>query len=133
MPVPVNLRWFKPWEFNHPELVNTKAAWLLDEIRQQFGRPIVITDDARIIGQPLPPGASGNSLHFRGQAFDLRIRNWSREELWYFVTVVQTIAHGLPQAEAGVELELVWSRTDKHAHVGFFFDGRPNRLIIAGE
>jgi len=133
MPVPSTLNWFHPSEFNHPELVSTRAVELLDSIRGIYGLPITVTDDARIIGQELPPGASGKSLHFLGQAFDIRIRDWSWEELWHFVYVVQMVASKLPAHEAGVELEIVWSSTDKHAHVGFFFDERPSRLIIKAE
>jgi hypothetical protein len=131
--VPDNLRWFKPGEFNNPELVSARAARYLDNIRSSFGKPIVVTDDARVPGQSLPTGASARSLHFLGQAFDIRIRDWSREDLWDFVRAVMTMATAMPADESGVELELVWSSTDKHAHVGFFFDGRPSRLLIRGE
>jgi hypothetical protein len=133
MPIPNSLRYFKPGEFNNPTLVNEKAAIWLDVIRHKFGKPIIVTDDARIPGQALPSGASGRSLHFLGQAFDIRIRHWSREDMWLFVKTIVEFETTISGSEGGIELELVWSNRDKHAHVGFFLDGRPSRLIIAGD
>lgn len=128
-------KYFKTDKFNRVELINQTALEILDEIRDAFGRPIVVTDDARVEGEPLPPGASGNSLHFKGQAFDIRSRDWSNEDMWTFVAAVVNVANWVCRgAKAGVELEIVHSKTDKHAHVGFFLgDGRKNRFIVRAE
>ena len=128
-------KWFKTDKFNHIELVNQTALELLDEVRDAFGYPLIITDDARVRGEPLPPGASGNSLHFDGQAFDIRTRDWTTEKMWTFVAAGGNIAHWVARGqEAGIELEIVHSKTDKHGHVGFFLgDGRKNRFIVRAE
>lgn len=134
--VPNDLRHFKPEEFKHPELVNEVAVRLLDEIRDQFGKPLIVTDDARLPSDK-PTGYAAESLHYKGQAFDLRIRDMSREELWQLMVAVVSVAQWVAGRKAttrGVEFELVSSSTDKHAHVGFFLgDGRQNRLIIKAE
>ena len=129
-----DLRYFKLSEFKHPELVNETAAEMLDEIRSQYGRPLVLTDDARLPTDK-PPGYSPTSLHYKGQAFDLRSRDMSAEALWKLVTAVFNVAAWVARgAKEGVELEIVSSSTDHHVHIGFFLgDGRKNRLLIRAE
>lgn len=129
-------RHFKTDKFNHVDLINQTALDLLDEIREQFGRSLIVTDDARLPTE-LPEGTSGpeKSLHYKGQAFDLRIRDFSEEDLWSFVATVINVATWVCRgAKAGVELEIVWSKTDKHAHIAFFLgDGRKNRFLVRSE
>lgn len=131
-----DLRHFKLSEFKHPELVNETAAELLDEIRHQFNRPLKITDDARL-SSDLPIGTSGpgKSLHYVGQAFDLHIADFTEEELWLLDDAVHNVANWVCRGtKAGVEWEVVWSSTDKHAHIGFFLgDGRKNRFFVRAE
>jgi len=127
-----DLEFFKLSEFKHPELVDPKAAFWLNEVRRVFAQPIILTDDARPPGV-MPPGASPKSLHFQGRAFDIRVRHWSWAQMWKFVGAVYTVAKNWPDEIGGVELELVWSAKDKHAHLGFAMDGRPNRLIVAAD
>lgn len=129
-------RFFKTDTFKHIDLVNQTALDLLDEIRSQFGKPLTITDDARLPTE-LPEGTSGpgKSLHYVGQAFDLRIHDFSEEDLWNFVSAVISVATWVARGQKrGVELEVVWSSTDKHAHIGFFLgDGRNNRFLVRAE
>jgi len=134
MPLTRDLCYFKLKEFKHPELVNETAAELLDEIRAQYGRPLVLTDDARLPGDQ-PPGFSPTSLHYKGQAFDLRSRDLTREEMWLLVRAVLSVAEWVARgAKSGVELEIVSSSTDKHVHIGFFLgDGRKNRIVVRAE
>ena len=129
-----DLRYFRLSEFRHPELVNETAAELLDEIRHQYGYPLILTDDARTPDEK-PPGYSPTSLHYKGQAFDLRARDLSPEFWWKLVVAVVSVAMWVARgAKSGVELELVKSSTDQHVHIGFFLgDGRANRIIIKAE
>lgn len=128
-----DLKWFKLTEFKHPELVNEQAAFLLDEIREQYGRPLVLTDDARLPGV-VPEGGSLTSLHFKGQAFDLRSRDMSDEDMWKLVTSVFNVATWVARGQKeGVELEIVSSPTDHHIHLGFFLGAARNRLLIRAE
>lgn len=121
-------------EFRHPELVNQVAYDMLVAIRRQYNDPLVITDDARL---PLdaPPGSAGaDSLHQQGQAFDLRIRDMTKEQLWSLVKACINVGEWVARGQkGGMELEMVWSKTDKHCHVGFFLDGRPNRFELSLE
>ncbi len=132
MPLTSKLRYFARYEFEHPELVNDRAAQLLDEVRHRYGKPLKITDDAREPGE-LPPGASPTSLHYQGKAFDLRTRDMTWGDLWDLTRAVFSVALELQPHEAGVEFELVWSKKDKHAHIAFALDGRRNRLIVAAD
>lgn len=133
MPLTRDLRHFKRSEFKHPELINETAAEGLDEIREQYGSPLVVTDDARL-STDLPKGTAGpgKSLHYKGQAFDVRIRDMSTQDLWRFVRSVINVGTWWARGQkSGIELELVWSPTDKHAHIAFFLgDGRESRLLL---
>src|SRR2546422_8296205 len=96
------LRHFQLSEFRHPDLVEDAAAVWLDDIREQFGAPLVLTSDARTPEENAQAsGSSPTSLHLLGRAFDLR---WvaDPEALWRFVDAV-LLASGL----RAVELELV--------------------------
>lgn len=136
MPLTHDLRHFKLSEFKHPELVDETAALLLDEIREQYGQPLVLTDDARTPDEK-PEGYSPTSLHYKGQAFDIRSRDMSKEDMWRLVRAVVSVADWVAGRKAttrGVELEIVSSATDKHVHIGFFLgDGRLNRLFVKSE
>lgn len=130
-----DLKHFALNEFKHPELVNEKAAEFLDELREQFGQPLTLTDDARL-PTDLPTGTPGpgKSLHYVGQAFDLRIHDFDDLTLWKLVNAAINVGNWVARGNfGGMELELVWSSTDKHMHVGFFLDGRANRLSIRTE
>ena len=128
--IPSDLRHFKSSEFKHPNLVNADAVRFLDRVRERCGLPIILTDDARTEDDH-PSGEGVHSLHHLGQAFDIRIRQWSKEDLWLFIAAVIAEAALLPSAQRGVELELVWSAKDKHAHIGCYLNGRRDRFVPA--
>lgn len=94
----VELRWFAPQEFDHPELMQPRFLWLIDEWRHRAGVPVIVTDDARTIeehrylyrdriarGEPVP-----NSSHLRGCALDYKTTGtdarfallWSLTSMW---------------------------------------------------
>lgn len=127
-----DLEFFKLSEFKHPERVDPDAAFWLNEVRREFGEPIILTDDARLPGD-LPSGGSTSSLHYLGRAFDIRSRHWTRETYWRFAAAVFRVQARMPRGDRKVELELVDSPRDKHAHLGFYLsDGEP-RLVLADE
>jgi hypothetical protein len=116
-------------EFRHPELVDDAAAVFLDDLRDLYGDPLVITSDARTLEEnDAASGSSATSLHLVGRAFDLQ---WivDPEALWRFVDAVFVTA-----GERAVELELVNSARDKHIHVGLYPNGgHRSRLLIRAD
>jgi len=134
MPLTHDLRHFKLNEFKHPELVNETAALMLDEVRDQFGFPLHLTDDARLPGDR-PEGSVADSLHFKGQAFDLRTYNFNGEQLFKLVSAMMNVALWIARGQkSGVEIEIVSSATDHHIHIGFFLGARSyNTLSIRTE
>lgn len=130
-----DLRHFKVSEFSHPERVNLTAAEMLDELRDQFGEPLHITDAARVPGEPLPPGAAGNSLHYVGQAFDLRTKDFTAEQMFRLLSAAINVSLWIARGQkSGVEIEVVSSSTDHHLHIGFFLGARSfNTLIVRAE
>lgn len=129
-----HLRWFKPAEFRHPELVNHTAALFLDALRDHLGHFLWLTSDARtLVENKAARGSSPTSLHLLGRAFDLR---WpgDEERMWQFVEAFfMTLGWTPPKVRQAVELELVHSALDKHVHFGLFPDARPSRLIVAAD
>lgn len=123
-----DLVYFALTEFKHPELVEASAAQFLDDVRGAYGQPLTLTDDARLPGD-MPPGGSPNSLHYVGRAFDL---HWSFTDtsLWRFVDAVFEMAAA---HHTSVELELVYSATDHHVHLGVFPDRRSSRLLVRAD
>jgi len=120
------LRWFAPAEFHHPELVNYQAASWLDSIRGVYGKPLVLTSDARTADEnAAASGSSPPSLHLLGRAFDLRLPS-SPEDLWAFVVAVYRCSQW-----RSVEVELVSGPNDKHVHIGLYPADRPSRLELA--
>lgn len=133
MPLTSKLSYFPPSEFKNPEYVDDWSAVKLNDVRRVYGGPLVLTDDARRPGD-LPSGGASDSLHYLGQAFDIRTRDKTREQLFALVRAVVIVANAIRASEpklAGVELEMVKGPTDQHWHVAFFKDGRPDRLELA--
>lgn len=124
---PVN---FPAASFKYPEHVNQRALNLLQLIRTLCGVPMTITGDWRPPGF-VPTGGSNSSLHFKGHAFDIRSKNWDARTRGLVECAIWKIAaslHGTP--EAGMEVEWVLSGPQEHLHVGFFLDGRADKLIL---
>lgn len=123
-----SLRYFRPAEFQHAELVDADAATYLDEVRHRYGFPLYVTDDARVVGDR-PPGSSPSSLHYQGRAFDLR---WIQpgHRLYHFTKCAMEVA---AERRVCIELELVNSLTDRHIHIGLQKPGVENELIVAGD
>ena len=122
------LRWFRASEFRHVELVDFAAAKFLDNVRDRYGAPIVLTSDARTEAEnAAASGSSPTSYHLSGRAFDFRLPA-SAEALWKLVAAVVAEQHvyGGP-----VELELVRGPTDRHVHLALMPAGRVSRLVLA--
>lgn len=121
-------------EFRHAALVDNQAATFLLDLRKAFGGPLTLTSDARTAAEnAAAPGSSPTSLHLLGRAFDLR---WpGNEELMHRFLDAYYVAKGWtpPADDRATELELVYSKTDRHVHFGLFPTPRPSRLIVAGE
>lgn len=120
-------------EFRHPELVDNQAAVFLSDLRGAFGRQLIITSDARTPVENAHAGGSSTSLHLLGRAFDLR---WpgNEEDAHRFLDAYY-LARGwkAPDTVRSTELELVFSTTDRHIHVGLYPTFRASRLIVSAE
>lgn len=129
-----DLRYFKLSEFKHPELVDPVAASMLDEIRHQYGKELTLTDDARLPGDR-PVGSVADSLHYKGQAFDIRTKDKNAVDLFSLLDAVYNVSKWIARGtKSGVEVELVSSTTDHHLHVGFWLGERSyNTLTVRAE
>lgn len=129
MPIPADLQHFAAREFRNPTLLNESAAYVLDSVRTRYGKPLIITSDARTPKQNIAAGGSPTSLHLVGRAFDLR---WipDAQDLWDFVGAVYATNRVLG---AAFELELVNSIRDQHIHFGVYPNQRRSRLIVAAD
>ena len=114
MAFPTDLSHFTAAEFNHPDLMDPSFLRWLDRVRHLAGVPFQITNDARLSGDN-PMGSVTKSLHKRGRAVDLRSTDWTVAQKWKVLAAVVQLA---PDAPGKVELEAVFSGTDKHWHLG---------------
>jgi len=120
------LRYFRPTEFKHVDLVDYSAAMWLDSIRGVYGKPLFLTSDARTPTEnEAASGSSPTSLHLLGRAFDLRLPS-TPEDLWAFVVAVYRCSQW-----RSVEVELVSGPQDHHVHIGLYPNDRPSRLELA--
>lgn len=122
------LEHFSDTEFRNPDLVDADAALYLDEVRDRFGAPLTITDDARLPGDH-PNGSVPTSLHYAGRAFDLA---WIQPapQLARFVEAVIMVA-----GEWGVDYELgiINSKKDRHVHLALQRPGHPSEIYVAAD
>lgn len=103
-------------EFKHPDLVAYPFAIFLDDVREAFGAPLVLTSDARTAAENAAANGSPTSLHLQGRAADL---HWTPNDaaLARFVIAVVTVAAGRP-----FELEIDVNAASPHLHLGLFPD-----------
>lgn len=121
------LRWFKWEEFRHPNLCNYQFLLFLDQVRQLYGKPLVLTDDARTPDER-PSGYSPTSLHYKGRAADLRYPA-TAADVFLLVTAAIRVANGRP-----LEIELVKGSGDRHVHLGLFDDStHASTLVVAAD
>jgi len=129
--VPTDLAMLHPVAFHRPEMMSEPFVRWLDTVMQRAGVDPVITDDGRLDTDQNPTGSAGkHSLHRRGRAVDLRSRIWTDTIKWRLVTAVVELAD---QAPGFVELELVYSPSDRHWHIGVDETATAHRLLEADE
>lgn len=120
--------------FKRPDLLNQFAMTWLNEIFEDYGEALIVTDDGREEGDNPSGAAKKISFHKLGQAFDLRSRTLTKQQRWRFhasvIRVATTLRSQFP-AQAGIEFEVVFGPKEQHFHVAFFMDGREDVLINA--
>jgi peptidase M15-like protein len=124
------LRFFKWSEFRHPELFDYSFAVFIDQVRYEYGWPIVLTNDARTPAENealRSQGSAPNSRHLAGQAIDMEFPP-SSNHLWRLVEAVMKVA-----GERPIELELVNSSVDTHVHIAFLEPGRASKLLVKAD
>jgi peptidase M15-like protein len=122
------LKFFKWSEFKHPELFDYAFAVFIDQVRYEYGWPIVLTSDARTLAENnAASGHSVTSRHLVGQAVDMEFPP-SSNHLWRLVEAVIKVA-----GERPIELELVNSAVDHHVHIAFLEPGRASKLLVKAD
>jgi len=120
------LRWFKWEEFHHPELMDYAFTMFIDDVRTEYGFPLIATSDARLPEENCAAtGSSSTSRHLVGQAMDFKFPP-TKNHLWQLVAAVMKC-----QRSAPIELELVHGPTDSHIHIAWLQPGRASSLELA--
>ena len=121
------LKHFAPSEFRHLDLCNYEFWVFMDGVRELFGKPLTITDDARTPDEK-PSGYSPTSLHYKGRAADLRYPA-NAADVYLLVNAAIRVANGRP-----LEIELVHGSGDRHVHLGLFDDPtHPSTIVVAAD
>lgn len=122
------LKWFKADKLRHPELCDYPFFVFLDSVREEYGFPLVLTNDARtpVENAALEArGAAPNSRHLAGQAVDIAFPA-TANHLWQLVAAIVKCQRAIP-----VELEIVHGPTDRHVHLAWLPQGRASSLEVA--
>ena len=117
---------FKASEFKHPELMDFAFCTFLDEVRDSYGFPIVLTNDGRTPAENdalRAQGSAPNSRHLAGQAVDMRLPPTSNH-LWRLMEAIVQVAQGLDKP---IELELA----QQHLHLAWLEPGRASKLFVS--
>jgi len=123
-----SLKFFKPTEWRHADLVSYAFAVYLDDVRREYGYPIVLTSDARTAAEnAAASGHSPTSRHLYGEAVDTRFPPTS-QHLWKLVHAVFKVA-----GDRAIELELVNSTVDQHVHIAFLPLGQTSKLLVKAD
>jgi len=122
------LRHFKWSEFHHPELMDYAFCTFVDDVRHEFGFPVVLTSDARTANEnAAASGSRPTSRHLAGQAVDFKFPP-TANHLWLLVAAVMRCMRAPP-----VELELVNSAQDQHVHLAWLEPGRASKLLVKAD
>lgn len=127
MALTTDLVHFKLSEFRHPELVDYDAARMLDEVRDRYGKPLVLTSDARTPDENAAlPGSSPTSLHLVGRAFDVE---WIGDAVDRFAFVSAVL--GVTRLYGYMpEIEFVLAGPQQHVHLGWYPAGHAGQLEL---
>lgn len=111
----IQLRWFAPEEFNHPELMDKDFLLAVDEVRDRYRKPLMVNNDARTPEehrQIYHPSEPPVSAHPEGKAIDFSLSNMhghDRVRLIHVITKLHYEGHlpflGLEIATAHIHLE----------------------------
>jgi len=133
MPITSSLKFFALSEFQHPELVDDTCARALDQVRYEYGSPLIVTSDARSVAdeEALPNHAQPpeSSLHVQGRAFDL---HWAFDDPGALYAVIQAIYKvcGIFGLQAEIEPRSPHSGQAPHLHIGWYPVGHPGKFEL---
>ena len=120
---------FKWSEFKHADLMDFAFCTFLDEVRDAYGFPIVLTNDGRTPAENdalRAQGSAPNSRHLAGQAVDMRLPPTSNH-LWRLVEAIVEASHKC--SERAIELELA----QQHLHLAWLEPGRASKLFVSAD
>lgn len=131
MTFPTDLVRFKRSEFKFPDQMNIPFLRWLDRVAQRAGKhiPFIVTGDGRVPGV-VPPGGAATSMHYKGQAVDIRSRIWSDTQKWLVLKAIVELADEAPWK---ICWEPVYSATDQHWHLDVKQDRAVHLLHEADE
>lgn len=126
MPLTRDLPNFKLSEFQHPELVEERAAAFLQAVRSLYGAPLYVTSDARTEEENAAiPDAAPSSLHLAGQAFDLASLPDVHAQARFAAACFYVAALHNVTFELGI-----YAGPNAHIHLGVRWDNTPTRLYV---
>lgn len=130
---PTDLANFDRTEFNHPDMMYVPFLRWLDKVRSIAGVRFELTDDGRADGNPEPSGsAGGTSLHHRGCAVDIRIKDLNAQQLWKINFAIVLCCDA--QTVGKVEVEWVKGITETHLHLGLdWTPKKQHEFILAND
>lgn len=120
------LKWFKWSEFDHPEKMDYAFVKYVDDVREEYGFPLVVSSDYRTAAHNKRVGGVSTSRHLFGQAMDFMAPP-DAAHLWLLVVAVVKAQRAFP-----VEFEVVPLQDNRHVHIAWLPTGKASKFLIPG-
>ena len=130
----IELKHFKPEEFDGPEQMDEYFLQWLDTVRALADVPFYITSDWRSVLNNRRVGGHPASLHVKGRAVDFATPGSRARDAQKYYEELFDIAYAIfSNYEGTVQFEIVKGPTDWHIHLGLYDDDwtGPDKLIVA--
>ena len=121
-----------PVAWKHPEKINPEFKSFYEAIVLESGLSLPITSDWRSSESNAAAGGVPTSLHVLGSAGDVDLPPKNAKLCWQLTKAVMRVADRMG-LETQVELELVNSAKDTHAHVGLNPRAPGAKLIVRAD
>lgn len=122
----IQLEYFQPAEFQHPEEMDMAFLKDLDEIRRRCGRALLVTDDYRTAEENEEIGGASNSAHLRGLAVDVQTIPWTARAKFDLVATISRMMNERQLSKVGLGIY------DDHIHIDLEDPELPRPALWSG-
>lgn len=110
-------KWFKRAEFECKcncgfNAVDAELIWVLDDVREHFGKPVTVTSGCRCPEHNAKIGGAPGSKHKLGIAADIRVKDVATKDVYDYLDKKYEGKYGIGHANSFTHIDV---RVDKSA------------------